>query len=163
MSMMRFFPPQGADSRPAKRGYLLIEIILGSAIVAGALGSILVLAGSAREKETFVARDFVATQLVEQGLEISRSEALSTPTTLTGLADGTISNGSMTVATGLQGTYARSRTVASGNDTVGASTTLAYKDVTVTVTYLTKAGTRTTKGFTRIYERSFTDAAGGGT
>ena len=151
------------NRRRRRRGYLLIEVLIGSALVAGALAGILELIGHGREQEIFVSRDFIATQLAEQGLEISRAEALKSATTLSSLGAGTTSIGTMTVPVGLQGTYTRTRIVVAGVDTIGASTGIDYRDVTVTVSYLTRAGTRTVTSFTRVYERTFFDSSGGGT
>lgn len=174
MSVARV-PTRLPATRAMPRGYLMIEALVGAAVIGIGLASVLELCGAAQDRQTIAARDFIAGQLAEQGLEISRAQALEAGSegTLNGLPDCTAGNSCETTAIpvpiGLQGTYTRKRVISSGTDAIGASASMAFKDVTVTVTYNTKpyhstaSGVRTLVMKTRVYERDTANASGGGT
>jgi hypothetical protein len=130
--------------RRAPGGWLLVEVTLGGVMASVALGALLVNVGDAMDKSSIVGRKLTAQMLAKQGIEQVR--ALDEPHT--SLADGTVT---VPVASTVRGTYTRSRTVSSGTTTVGAQS-LKYKDVTVTVAFPNKSGSKTVSMQTRIYD-----------
>lgn len=124
------------------RGFLLLDVMVGGALVALILATLLVILASARAKNVAASRDLVATQLVLEEIDRQRAaslfEGVPLPTT------------SPVVTT--SGTYLRSASMpASGDESIGGFQ-LPFKDVMVKVTYQSEGKTRTSQATTRIYE-----------
>lgn len=143
--------PSSTHRRRKHRGYLLIDIMIGGAMAAVIIAGVLTVLANARAKNVAAARDVVASQLVLEKLEQQRSLGFA------GVAAAT----EPTVA-GVTGAFKREVTVSAiGTDTVVSGThtsTLRFRDVTVTVTYKVGellqrgGGTRTSQATTRVYE-----------
>ena len=121
-----------------RRGYVLMEVMMGGAMLAVLLTSVLMQLGEARGHTARAGRDAVSGRLVEAKLEELRD---------LGAAAASGSDAPVT-----QGTYARSWTV-SGAQTqvVGDARTLTFRDVNVVVTYSFKGQARTSRAATRVY------------
>ena len=123
------------------RGFLLLDVMVGGALVALILATLLVILASARAKNVAASRDLVATQLVLE--EIDRQRAAS-------FANVPLLPASPVVTT--SGTYLRSASQpAAGNESI-IGFSLPFKDVMVKVTYESEGKTRTSQATTRIYE-----------
>lgn len=127
-----------------KRGYLLIEVMVGGIVGGVALLGLLVQIEDAHERSMIAGRDITAAQLCQRGLEISRADImLGVPVT----------SGAVALPPGaLNGTYTSDRVVSTGSDTIGTQS-VPFTEVTMTVTYPThRSGTRTKTMATRVYD-----------
>ena len=123
------------------RGFLLLDVMVGGALVALILATLLVILASARAKNVAASRDLVATQLVLE--EIDRQRAAS-------YANVPLFPASPVVTT--SGTYLRSASMPASDDESIGGFQLPFKDVMVKVTYQSEGKTRTSQATTRIYE-----------
>ncbi len=137
---------RGRRRKRAPGGWLMVEVGVGGVMASVVLASLLANVGDSMRRTVVVGRELTAGMLCQQGIEQAR--AVQNP--VTSLADG--NNVDIGVPGGLTGTYARTRTITSGTDTVGALP-VVFKDVQVTVTFPTSEGiTKTVKMETRIYQ-----------
>lgn len=132
-------------TRSAPRGFLLVDTMIAGAIAAVVIAGVLSVLANARARNVAAARDVVASQLVLERLDQIRS-----------LPFASIASEAAAPVSGVTGSYTRSATVSNTGspETVG-SFSLAFVDVTVTVTYRTTAAfdskIRTSQATSRVY------------
>lgn len=128
--------------RNSQRGYVLLEVAIGGAMVAVVIFSLLGSLAEGRTRNVIGGRDVIASQLALDKIEMQRARGFGN--TATGCAMGeTIQN---------QGVYTR--------DCVGAAcaartmfgVTVNCERVTVTVTYTTSLGVRDVVVVTEVYQ-----------
>lgn len=126
------------------RGYMLLEVMIGGAIAAVIIGTLLTSLADARQRNTLAARDVIAAQLVQEKLEERRLQASRTVALFTALAGGTESPVVNAGTTTLLGDYTRTTTVTNCTyalastyyATLTAGTTnVNCKEIHVAVTY----------------------------
>lgn len=139
--MLRGFQPA--------RGYILLEITIGGALIALLIASLLTQVAQARVDNVIAGREIVASQLLQEKIERERARGF--------VAGGSCSPAETnTVVAGQQGTYRRTCVRdAAATQTIGSgpAVTVNYNDVKVTVTYDTNKGPRDLEAYTRVYER----------
>jgi hypothetical protein len=111
--------------RPLRRGYMLLEVMIGGAMTAVVVMTVLTQIAQARAQNITTGRDVTAAQLVLEKMEEQRLASAWTAAT-------------ETVAS-VNGMYTRTVAVAACTETVG-SLSLTCNDVTVTVTFPTNDG-----------------------
>lgn len=135
---------------PAGRGYILIEVSIGGALVALLIAGLLTQIAQARTDNVIAGRQIIAAQLVQEKIERERALGFVA-------AGGCNPAETAAVIANQQGQYKRTCTrTASASETIGAglgAVTINYNTVTVTVEYETNRGTRTTEAVTRVYEQ----------
>ena len=129
------------------KGYVLWEVVLGGALIAIIMGTLLTSLAEGRVKNAVAGRDVVAAQLVQEKIEEARARGKGvTPTACAGTA--------VTVAN-QQGSYSRTCTVTAGGSntvTTGAGAlTVTFDTVTVSVSYRPATGVRTVAASVRRY------------
>lgn len=135
---------------PAGRGYILIEVTIGGALIALLIAGLLTQIAQARTDNVIAGRQIIAAQLVQEKIERERALGFVS-------AGGCNPAETAAVIANQQGRYERTCTrTASTSETIGAgvgAVTVNYNTVTVTVDYETNRGTRTTEVVTRVYEQ----------
>jgi len=138
-------PAPSRRKQRAQRGYLLLEVMVGGVLAAAALGDLIIEIGAYGDRTSRAGRDVTAHLLAQQVLEQARATPIASLTA-----------GTTTIAKPAQfkGKYTITRVVTAGTETGPSSTTITYRDVTVTVTFPQHSGTRTTTINARIYDES---------
>lgn len=133
----------GATVRTCQRGYVLLEVAVGGAMVAvvvfGLLGSL----AEGRTRNVIGGRDVIASQLALDKIEMQRARGFGN--TGTGCTAGveTIQN---------QGIYKRDCVAASCPAKIMFGVTVNCERVTVTVEYTTSLGVRDVVVVTEVYQ-----------
>ncbi len=126
------------------RGYLLLDIAVGGALVAVVVGTVLSVMVHARARNVQSARDVVASQLVSE--ELTHQQALG--------FSGVTASGPATVA-GETGVYTRTVVVTGPTSETSGAVTMRFKSVSVTVTYVVNNNAKPIRTFsadTRVYQ-----------
>ena len=132
---------QPQQRRQKRRGYLLLETLIGGALTATVLVPLYLQLGATRAESISVARDMTAETLVTARLEAAQA-----------LPFASIAAATEATVTGMNANYKRVLTVASGSETLRGQV-VAYKDVTVTVTFTGAAAqVRSRTATVRIYD-----------
>jgi type II secretory pathway pseudopilin PulG len=128
----------------APRGYLLLEIAIGGALLAVLISVLLTALANARVRNVKAGRDAIAAQLVQEQIERERSVGFAGTPSSTCDDDGALHD-----VTGQTGVYRRSCDVAPDTRTL-LGVTLNLQRVTVVVEYTPEAGAP--RRFTAITE-----------
>lgn len=144
--------PELKSRARARRGYLLMEVMIAGAMTAVIAAGVLNLILDARLRRIAAARDVVANQLVLDKLEELRNGPFPSPhAEVTEVVNGYTRQWKVVDP----GAESLSFTSVVGPTATVASITLQCRDVTVTVKYLSNAfanPVRTTSATTRIYQ-----------
>jgi type II secretory pathway pseudopilin PulG len=138
------------NTRTSRRGYLLIDIMIGGALAAVVIAGIMTVLSSARTRNVHATRDVVASQIVLDQLERCRAAGFA------GVGGAKCPPGATNVVN--NGTnYTRTVTISTtGSPDVLGTVSIPFKDVTVTVTYVgerfSQTPTRQSQATTRIYQ-----------
>ncbi len=128
--------------RTCQRGYVLLEVAIGGALVAVVVLSLLGSLSEGRTRNVIGGRDVIASQLALDKIEMQRARGPGN--TATGCAMGeTIQN---------QGIYTRDCVAAVCPPQTMFGVTVTCERVTVTVTYSTALGDRDVVVVTEVYQ-----------
>jgi type II secretory pathway pseudopilin PulG len=134
-----------------RRGYLLLEVLVGGVMAASVLGLLMVTMVTARNMRVRSSRRATAGSLVAQLTEKARSlqyDSASDALTVNNITGGAGSPYTVT----LKGSYDVTVAVAPGTEPSPTSETLNFKDVTITVSFVAPGGLLDdVVGATRIY------------
>lgn len=126
-------------ARPApaprrRRGYLLLEVMIGGVLAASILGFLMVTWVHARNLGVKAARSSVAADLAAHALEVARSLDYADLSAANLPATGPV--------VGLKGSYDRTVTLTTGTevDPTGSGEDLDYTDITVTISFVLTSG-----------------------
>lgn len=124
-----------------RRGYLLAEVMVASAITAVALVALLGQAGDGLVQSTTIARDLTAQGLVNRSFEEIR-----------GLGFAGVTAKAETAVTGVHGEYTRQIKVTTGSEALFGSSSSNYKDVEVIIRRKVAGKTKTYQSQVRVYD-----------
>jgi hypothetical protein len=131
-----------------KRGYILLEVVVGGAMAAVLIAGLMTQVASSRQDNVVAGRDVIASVLVTERLEAERSRGHG--------FSGCAADSSPTVVTGQQGNYTRTCSRAALAESV-RGVNLPYDEVTVTVEYKTSRPAprdkRQIQAVTRVYKQ----------
>lgn len=134
-----------------KRGYILLEAMIGGALLGTVLLALFGHIGDARAESTIQAREITAQQLLLREMEELR--ALPFPAVTSALNIAGVGGGTRTVTVG-NGRY-RIQRVVSGDQTERVATAgnvdVVFRTITVTVSFPGRRADETVTGITRIY------------
>lgn len=131
--------------RPALRGYLLLEVAIGGAMLALLISTLLTSLADARVRNVKAGRDAIAAQLVQE--QIERERSLGFAGTPSADCDGAFHD-----VVGQTGLYRRFCDAA-GDTRTPLGVTLNLKRVTVTVEYTPEVGRpRTFTAVTEVFD-----------
>lgn len=137
-----------------RRGYILLEALIGAALVATVLGGLLANIGEVSAESTRQAREMTAQQLALRELEELRALPFAAVATGARVAGVTPAGGVRTIPAG-NGAYQMRRIVTPGTETVTTSSalTLTFRDVEVEVSFPdARVGRRSVFARSRIYQ-----------
>jgi hypothetical protein len=128
-----------------KRGYVLYEVMLGGALIALILATLMTQVADSRTKNVIAGRDTIAAMLVQQKMAQQRAR---------GFADVGTGCATETTVAGQQGNYERVCTAGGAVAETINGIAVNYKDLSVTVNYTTSQSTtpRSITAVTRVYE-----------
>ena len=140
-----------------RRGYILLEAMVGGAITFAALVGLFVQLGFAREQSIVLQRDATAREIAMREIENQRANGFGSASGCPSSAGaGTLSTSAWTPVTGLTGTYDMriARLCATEQVTTAIPLFISHKLVTVTVRFPTAySPPREVAVTTRIYDR----------
>lgn len=128
--------------RTPPRGYILLEVTIGGAIVAVAVFSMLASLSEGRTRNVIGGRDVIASQLALDKVEMQRARGFGDTATNCSAGE-TIQN---------QGLYTRDCSVATPADVTMFGVTRSREEITVTVTYSTSLGDRAVTVVSEVYD-----------
>ena len=147
--------------RMKRRGYLLLEVMVGGVMAATVLGALMVSLVGARNTRVAASRDATASSLAAFVIERARSlqyDDAGDQLTLANLSQGGTAvlttpgpDTTIFIAPNLRGEYEVSVTLQPGTETSLSGETLAYKALTVEVSYELRGQIRDVTASTRIY------------
>lgn len=137
------------------RGYIMLEALIGGALVGAVLIGLFAAIGDARAEAIRQSRTMSAEQLIVRELEELRTHPfanVSTTLVVGGLGTSAIAGGERTVVLG-NGRYTINRQVTPGTENVTTSVPLSlpFSDIVVTVSFPDRQGTRSMSARTRLY------------
>lgn len=128
-----------------RRGYIMLEVAMGGALIAVVIVGVLTALAEGRNRNTYAGRDVIASQLVLAKLEEYRTMTrANAKAACAALNENPVPN--------QQGRYVRTCAWADDSETLpGMAAAIPFTTVTVTVTYPTTTTARTLNAMTRVY------------
>lgn len=128
----------------ARRGYILLEVLMGGAMTALVVTGLLSSLADARVKNIIAGRDAVAAGLAQSMMEEVRSRGFGNATSLCTGAFAPVPN--------QQAAYRRRCTLAAAASHTLNTVTVTFEKVDIVIEFDTVNGKRTAKASTRMYQ-----------